>query len=282
VPDKRRDSKHRRAARNKAQRGSLAARRENAAAVATTAPASASAGKGSAGGRGAAAAAPAGVPVTAAPPPEGGVLGLLRSNRPGDKAVALSLVLAIVGALAMLFLPFVQVDDRGEQLPRQFGAVALMARETVTGNEVPKETTSLLSAQGPQILLIVLVPVAVAGFAVWANRRPDRSRLLTYAMIVMAGIALFLGVYFLGALIALFVGGYQIRRAEGPPRPARARAGAARRGRGEVIDVESTEAAAEAEAEPEPAGDADPDGNGAADGWTDGKGNGSGTRKRRR
>jgi hypothetical protein len=278
VPDKRRDSKHRRAARNKAQRGALAARRENAT-VTTAAPSTSSgrgAARGSAGGRSGAGAAPAGAPVTAAPPPEGGFLGLLRSSRPGDKAVALSLVLAIVGALAMLFLPFVQVDDRGEQLPRQFGAVALMARETVTGNEVPKETTTLLSAQGPQILLIVLVPVAVAGFAVWANRRPDRSRYLTYAMIVMAGIALFLGVYFLGALIALFVGGYQIRRAEGPPRPVRARAGAGRRGRGEVIDVESTEAESPAEAGSTP--DADPDG----DGWTDDSGNGSGTGKRRR
>ena len=35
--------------------------------------------------------------LTAAPPPEGGFLGLLRSDRPGDKAVGLALVLAIVG-----------------------------------------------------------------------------------------------------------------------------------------------------------------------------------------
>jgi hypothetical protein len=280
VPDKRRDSKHRRATRNKAQRGALAARRENAAV--TTTSTSGSTGTATGGGRSRAGAPRTGAPATAAPPPEGGFLGLLRSDRPGDKAVALALVLAIVGAAAMLFLPFVKVDDRGEQVPRQFGAVALMARETVTGNEIATESTSLLSAEGPQIILIVLVPVAVAGFAVWANRRPDRSRYLTYAMIVMAGIALFLGVYFLGALIALFVGGYQIRRAEGPPRPTRARAPAGRRGGGEVIDVDSTEAAVDADAAGGVAVDADPDGNGPGESWADDQGNGSGSRKRRR
>ena len=280
VPDKRRESKNRRATRNKAQRGALAARRENAAVTTTTTRASASAtGSKGGGGRAAGARTVAG-PGSAAPPPEGGLLGLARSSRPGDRAVLAALVLAVMGALVMLFAPIVKVDDRGEPLPRQFGGVATMAREAATGHAVPEKTTTLLSAQGPQILLVAIVPVLVVGFAVWANRRPDRSRFLTYSMIVMAGMALFLGVYFLPALIAMFFAGYQVRRADMPARVAE-RATARGRGRGEVIDVESAEA--DAGGDDEPAAEVEPeDTTDAGDEPADSQGNGSGARKRRR
>lgn len=283
VPDKRRDSKNRRAARNKAQRGSLAARRENAALATAAHAGDAKTGSKASRGRAAGARPAAGGGGSSAPPPEGGLLGLARSARPGDRAILAALVLAVVGALVMLFAPFVKVDDRGEPLPRQFGGVATMARETVTGHDIPEKTTSLLSAQGPQILLVAIVPVLVVGFAVWANRRPDRSRFLTYSMIVMAGMALFLGVYFLPALVALFLAGYQVRRADMPARVAeRATARGRGRGRGEVIDVESSEVDAGADAPEdaaEPEDSAEPEDGG--DEPAASQSNGSGARKRR-
>jgi hypothetical protein len=232
VPDKRRDSKQRRQARNQAQRGSLAARRENAAAAVATPP-SASSGKGSTakagGGRsGGAAAAPGGKPA----------------GRAGQIAVWLSLAFAVAGALAVVLLVRIPVDDRGEPLPRQFGAVTLMAREAVTGSPVPDATKTLLQANGPGILLILALPIVVASFAVWAYRRPDRGRLLTFALIVMAGIVLLgLGLYFMPALIALFAAYYLVRREQLPQRPER------RPRRGGAIDVSSKETP---EPEPEP------------------------------
>jgi hypothetical protein len=230
VPDKRRDSKQRRQARNQAQRGSLAARREHAAA-APTRPSSGSSAKGSAAktGRAAtagAATAPAGKPA----------------GRAGEIAVLLSLVLAVGGALAVVLFVRIPVDDRGEPLPRQFGAVTLMAREAVTGSDVPDATETLLEANGPGILLILALPIVVTGFAVWAYRRPDRARLLTFALIVMAGIVLLgLGLYFMPALIALFAAYYLVRREQLGPRPQRTPR------RGGAIDVSSKEAP-----EPEP------------------------------
>jgi hypothetical protein len=244
VPDKRRDSKQRRAARNQQYRGSLAARRENAA----TSPAAPSSTKSTTSGRGGwlgGGRSAAATPTASMPPPEGGLMGMLRSKRPGDRAVLAALVLAIIAAVAVLFLP-VKVDDKGDPLPRQYGAVTQLAREELTGKPLPDKTETLVSANGPQILLVLLLPVAVAGFAVWANRRPDRSRLLTFAMIVMAGTVLLgLGFYFLPALIALFIAGYQVRRADMPARMAESATGGAPRRRwfgGGVIDVDSTEA----------------------------------------
>lgn len=307
VPDKRRESKNRRAARNKTQRGSLAARRENAAVQAPTRPPAK--GRATTGGRASSAAAAAATPAPPAPPPRGGLLGLARSRRPGDRAVLAALVLAVVVTVVMLFLPIVRIDDRGEPVPRRFGGVALLARETLTGHHIPKESTNLLAANGPQILLVLLLPVAVAGFAVWANRRPDRSRLLTYSMIVMAGFVLLGFPYFLPPLIALFIAGFQVRRADAPARLAEraTRTPARGRRRGEVIDVESTETDADegaddaddplaeldAEIEAERAAEAATAGTGSdtdtdadADAGTGtgaaGRGNGSGTRKRRR
>jgi hypothetical protein len=231
VPDKRRDSKQRRQARNRAERGSLAARRENAT-VSTTKSSSAPSGKGS-GAKGGGASAGTAAAVEGKP-----------AGRAGEIAVWLSLAFAVIGAVGVVLFVKVPVDDRGETLPRQFGAVTLMAREAVTGSPVPDASKSLLEANGPGILLILALPIVVAGFAVWAYRRPDRARLLTFALIVMAGVVLLgLGVYFMPALIALFAAYYLVRRETLPSRPERG----ARRGR--AIDVRSKEAP---EAEPEP------------------------------
>jgi hypothetical protein len=269
VPDKRRDSKQRRQTRNQAQRGSLAARREHAAAAAarpssasSTSSARGSTAKTRGGGSTGAAAASGGKPA----------------GRAGEIAVWLSLALAVAGALAVVLFVRIPVDDRGEPLPRQFGALTLMARETVTGSAVPDATKTLLEANGPGILAILALPIVVTGFAVWAYRRPDRARLLTFALIVMAGIVLLgLGLYFMPALIALFAAYYLVRREQMGPRPERAPR------RGGAIDVSSKEAP---EPEPEPqdavvpepqdavVGDDDEPGNEDEDDAVAGRGNG--------
>lgn len=151
-----------------------------------------------------------------------------------------ALGLAIVSAVSVLFFTRVPVDDRGEPLPRTFQGVAVAAREAITGERVPDRSESLLEASGPGVILYLALPVAVAAFAFWANRRPDRSRLLTFALVAMAGLVLFLGGYFFfPTLVALAVASYQIRKADMPARVAERVAPT--RGRRGAIDAESEE-----------------------------------------
>jgi hypothetical protein len=232
VPDKRQTSKQRRAARNRASRDALAARRTNAVTRRTSGPArSASTGSQSAGS------ATGGTTATSG---FGRLVGGRGKRRPGDLAVMAALALAIVSAVSVLFLTKVPVDDRGEPLPRTFQGVAVTAREAITGEQMPDRKESLLDASGPGIILYLALPVAVAAFAFWANRRPDRSRLITFSLIAMAGLVLFLGGYFFfPTLVALAVASFQIRKADMPARVAERVAPTGRR-RG-VIDAESEE-----------------------------------------
>ena len=241
MPDKRQTSKQRRAARNRAAREALAARRTHAVAS-STGPGStrASRASGAAGSPTGAAAASATNGRTVRGTRRGGFLGNARGRRrPGDMAVLVALGLSVVSAISMLFLR-VPVDDRGEPLPRTFRGVAIAAREAVTGQEMPDRDTSLLDANGASVLLYIALPVAVAAFAFWANRRPDRGRLLTFAMLAMAGAVLLGGgFFFFPSLIALGVASFQIRKADMPARVAER--AASRGGRGGVIDAESEE-----------------------------------------
>jgi hypothetical protein len=251
VPDKRQQSKQRRAARNRATREALAARRENAVANATSSSSSPSSSAssrssrstGRAAGRGAgadrAAVAPSG-------PPPPGLRGVLQSRRPGDKAVLSAFFFALAGAVALLFYR-VPVDDRGEMLPVQFRGVVTMVRERVTGAPLADASRTLLDVSGPEIFLMLGLPVAVTVFALWGNRRPDRSRMLTFAMLALAGtiiLAQGIGIFFFPAMIALAVAGFRVRRADLPARTAeratRTRGGWGRRDR-DVIDVDSEE-----------------------------------------
>jgi hypothetical protein len=238
VPDKRQTSKQRRAARNRASRDALAARRTNAVTAATTASAaSATSGRSAAssstatGGSGDAPAAPRTF-----------LSGLRGDRRPGDRAVLVAFALSIVSAIAVLFLR-VPVDDRGEPLPTQFRGVAKLAREAVTGEPFADRTKTLLDASGPGVLPFVVLPIAVAAFAVWANRRPDRSRMLTFALLAMAGAVILsggIGMLFLPSLITLAVASFQIRKADAPARAAESLT-RSRWGRGAPIDVQSDE-----------------------------------------
>lgn len=241
VPDKRQQSKQRRAARNRANRDALAARRENIVAAVnptgstSSSSSSSNSGHGTAGG---------GRSAPAATEPPRGLMGMLQSKRVGDKAVLATFALAVGGAIGVLFYR-VPADDRGEPLPVTFRGVAIAARERITGEPLPDKTVSLLDASGPQLLLLLALPIAVAAFALWANRRPDRARLLTFAMLAMAGATILtggVGLFFFPAMIALAIGGFRVRRADLPARTAeRATRGGRGRGRGGVIDVDSEE-----------------------------------------
>ena len=249
MPDKRQNSKQRRAARNRASRQSLAARRENAVA----APAPTSRSKGSSGssgsGKGRASvlsSAPKPDRPTTAPsgPPPKGIMGLARSTRVGDRSVLFTFVWSVLVGVLMPLLYRVPVDDRGEPIPvGSFGGLYRAAREQVTGQPVPDDTASLLDASGPSVLLLLGLPIVAAGFALWANRRPDRARWLTYSMFAMA-VAVILsgqvGIFFFPALIALAIGGFRVRKADLPARMAdRAAGGRGRWGGGRVVDADS-------------------------------------------
>ncbi len=150
--------------------------------------------------------------------------------------------LSIISAIAVLFLR-VPVDDRGEPLPTQFRGVAKLAREAVTGEPFADKSKTLLDASGPGVLPFVVLPIAVAAFAVWANRRPDRSRMLTFALLAMAGAVILsggIGMLFLPSLITLAVASFQIRKADAPARAAESLS-RSRWGRGAPIDTESDE-----------------------------------------
>lgn len=271
VPDKRQDSKQRRQARNRASREALAARRENVAAGGSS---GASSGGGPAGGAtaGGTAGAPrsggllggllgggggrqprAAAPQPVAAPPGTGFLWL-KGRRPGDIAVLAAMAFAILSTIVVLLLP-VPVDDRGDPIPRSGGGLYEAGREAIIGHPLPDESRSIVAAQGPGILVVLLLPVAICGFAVWANRRPDRSRMLTFALLGMAGAVLLgVGQFFLPSLIALGVAGFRARRADMPAMPGRP----ARAGRGGAIDADSREVDADAPAdEPEDADVAD-------------------------
>jgi hypothetical protein len=235
VPDKRQTSKQRRAARNRASRDALAARRTNAVTSAT--PSGSSHGSSAGSSRAGSATTARAATGTGS---FGGLLGARGNRRPGDLAVMLALGLAVVSAVSVLFFTKVPVDDRGEPLPRTFQGVAVAAREAITGEPLPDNEESLLDASGPGVVLYLALPVAVAAFAFWANRRPDRSRLITFALIAMAGLVLFLGGYFFfPSLVALAVASFQIRKADMPARVAER--AAPTRGRRGAIDAESEE-----------------------------------------
>ncbi|MGH9113945.1 MAG: hypothetical protein ACRDZN_16845 [Acidimicrobiales bacterium] len=168
--------------------------------------------------------------------------GLRGDRRPGDRAVLAALVVSIISAIAVLFLR-VDVDDRGETLPTQFRGVARLAREAVTGEPLADKTKTLLDASGPGVLPFVILPITVAAFAVWANRRPDRSRMLTFALVAMAVAVLLsggIGMLFLPSLIVLGVASFQIRKADAPARAAESMS-RSRWGRSAPIDAESDE-----------------------------------------
>lgn len=155
---------------------------------------------------------------------------------PGARAAFVAVVLVIVGALGMMFLPINEVDDRGEVVAPsgQFRGLYIEVRELLNPGAAPLETDSisLLELVGPASLLFALVPLAVVVGAYWMHRRMGRSLPLTVGMLVLAVMFMLLGsfgagMFFIPALISLAIGSFQARRVELPARMAER---AARRG----------------------------------------------------
>jgi hypothetical protein len=220
VPDKRQTSKQRRAARNRAYRDAIIARRENAGAVQTSSTArSSSASSGSsrstsaaAGGRGRARSGGL----------AGGLLG--RSERgPGDTAIMLTVAFAIAAVGLSIFAAFddgaVPVDHEGEAL-NTFAGVSRATYSVLTGEPPVTETTSYIDAAGPVILVFIMLPVLVAIGTFISHRRRVQSRPLTFGLVGMALVSVVnpFSLYFLPSLIALAVAGFQVRKAEMPGR----------------------------------------------------------------
>lgn len=253
VPDKRQTSKQKRASRNRAQREALAARRENASAPARSAVTSSPSGSSEGGGTRAGSSRAAAVAAPSGPRPSGLDAFRRENRRPGDVAVMISLVLAVVGFILVLRYQ-VPTDDRGDAIPVQFGGLALAARGVLTGTEITKGHESILSMYGPGILAMLAIPVVVVAVVLFLNMRMEqRSRVLTIGMVAVAGVVFLtglFGIYYLAALVSLAVASFQVRKVELPQRQAdmaaRREARAAGRGRGRgAIDVEEVDPEAE-------------------------------------
>jgi hypothetical protein len=162
---------------------------------------------------------------------------------PGQRAVVLAFMFSIVSAATLLLAPIqvpVEVDaddprvEEGDE-PDDDGMVTIYE----DGKLVEEETAAVAA-------VVLLAPIAITGAAVWFTKRPQRATAWTMAMLAMAAYVFFVGSYgviALPALIALAVGGFQLRRSESKERVAEIKANRAARkaAKGEVIDVDAVE-----------------------------------------
>jgi hypothetical protein len=246
VPDKRQTSKQRRAARNRAYREAMMARRENARVEREQArQARASRATGSTGRAGATAAATA---TTGRPQSPIARAAYGRPAGPGDTAVLVALVAAVFFTCVALYVAFtsksVPVDHAGDPIA-SFPAVTREAYAIANNTEPVTEEVTLVDAYGALIPIFAVLPSLVAAGAFVSHRRAPRSRPLTIGLVALALVSVFnlFAMYFLPALIALAIAGFQVRKTE---LPARMAAGG-RTGRDEdeddddVIDVDEVE-----------------------------------------
>jgi hypothetical protein len=166
-------------------------------------------------------------------------LGFGTGTKPGPGVRAAFYALVPFGLLAFVvvpFLPIVQTDDRGDQVPIAFRGLYLEARSILSGEDVEAKTTSLMEATGPSVLLYLGLPLLVIIGAIVAFRRTGRSLPLTIAMIVLAVLVLMAGnIYYLPAMVAIAVASFQVRRVEMAGRAAEQ---AAARGQVQDQDVQ--------------------------------------------
>ena len=166
---------------------------------------------------------------------------------PGQRAVVLAFMFTIVSAATLLLAP-IQVP---REVPADDPRVEKGDERNDDGTVTIFEDGKLVEEESaPIAALVLLAPIAITGGAVWFTKRPQRSTAWSIAMVALAGYVFFVGSYgviSLPALVALAVGGFQSRRADGKERMAEIRA--AREARkaaadgedGEVIDVTSLE-----------------------------------------
>lgn len=168
---------------------------------------------------------------------------------PGQRAVVMAFLFTIVAGATLLLAP-VQVE---REVPPDDPRIEDEDPEVNDDGMVTIfEDAKLVEEEGAAVAAgVILTPIAITGAAVWFTRRPQRSNAWTMALVALAGyIFLFAGPYGIIALpsmIALAVGGFQSRRAEGKERMAQIKADRAARAEGageddgEVIDVEARE-----------------------------------------
>ena len=155
----------------------------------------------------------------------------------------LAFLFTIVSAATLLLAPIqvpveVEPDDprveEGDE-PNDDGTVTIYEDGKLVEEESP-----------PVVAVVLLAPIAITGAAVWFTKRPQRSTAWSIAMVALAAYVFFVGSYgviSLPSLVALAVGGFQSRRAEGKQRMAEIRANRAAReaAGGEVIDVDAVD-----------------------------------------
>lgn len=168
---------------------------------------------------------------------------------PGQRAVVMAFLFTIVAGATLLLAP-VQVE---REVPPDDPRVEEEDPEVDDEGLVTiYEDAKLVDEEGAAVAAgVILTPIAITGAAVWFTKRPQRSNAWTMAMVALAGyIFLFAGPYgiiTLPSMIALAVGGFQSRRAEGKERMAQIKADRAARAErgdedaGEVIDVDAHE-----------------------------------------
>ncbi|MDZ7675856.1 MAG: hypothetical protein U5K30_12415 [Acidimicrobiales bacterium] len=174
-----------------------------------------------------------------------------RYQYPGQRAVVLALLFTIASVGLLLFTPVrVEREVPADEVPAEFEDDAEVADDEETATYL--EDAMLLDEESLGVAIVIMaVPVAITGAAVYLKDHEKRSTVWTFAMLAMAGYVFFLGgayaIYTLPALIALGVGGFQARRDENKERMAELRAerdarkAAKAEGKerdGEVIDVE--------------------------------------------
>lgn len=168
---------------------------------------------------------------------------------PGQRAVVMALLFTVVSGATLLLAP-VQVQrevDADDPVLEQVDEGDITDRDEETDVVTYVDDAKLLDEEGPAVAAgVLLTPVLITGVAVWFTKKPQRSNVWTMALIALAAyVFLFAGPYgiiTLPSMIALAVGGFQSRRAEGKERLATLRAEKAAKARdGDVIDVDAVE-----------------------------------------
>jgi hypothetical protein len=166
---------------------------------------------------------------------------------PGQRAVVMAFMFTIVSAFTLLIAP-VQMQQEvpaDDPVLQEIDEDDIRERDEEAGTVTYVYDAKVIDEEDPAVAAgILLTPIAITGIALLYTKKPQRSTAWTMAMVALAGfVFLFAGPYgiiTLPSMIALAVGGFQSRRAEGKERLAQIRAEKAGRD-GEVIDVEATE-----------------------------------------
>lgn len=171
---------------------------------------------------------------------------------PGQRAVTMSFLFALVSAFTLLVAPIRVPRDVAPDDPRVEDSTPELNED---GTVTVFEDAKLLDEEGiPAGLLIMVGPIVITGAALAFTKRPQRSTAWTLSMVVLSGFVFFAsqgyGIVTLPSLAALALGGFQSRRLESRERLAQIRADRAARaaaksggatGTGDVIDVEAVE-----------------------------------------